>query len=108
MFKVNISLSHPSDFLTQYHIIIAQLPYLTTNRPSENSTRFYGDWQFRLILMQYQLLYTGEWGSFEPEVTIHCGLNYEMFVSIPADTQYDLTLLIANGFTHQEVAFIIQ
>lgn len=58
--------------------------------------------------MQYQLLYTGEWWTLETEMTLHRGLNYEMFVSIPADTQYNLTFLIAYGFADKEITFIVE
>jgi len=100
--------TNPTNPLQKYHIIVAQLPALPANGSSEYGSRFHGHWQFRVILMHDQLLDAGKWWSLEPEITLSGGLDNEVLMAIPTDTEHNLALLVSNRFADQEVTIVIQ
>jgi len=57
--------------------------------------------------MHDQFLYAGKWWPLKPEVSISCGLHYKMLMSVPANTQYYLTLLVPNGFAYEKIPIIV-
>lgn len=102
-----IEVSHPANPLQQNHIIVAQLPAFPTHRPPEDSPRLDSHWQLRVILVHDQLLDAGKGRSLEPEVTLASGLDNEVLVAIPADTEHNLALLISDSLAYQEVAVVV-
>lgn len=101
-------MAYSANPLQQHYIIVAQFPALSTNWSPEYSSGFDGDWQLGVILVHDQLLDAGKGRSFESEITLAGGLDNEVLVAVPADTQYDLALLVPDGLTDQEVAIVVQ